>query len=110
MYIFEEAAASPEGFIEVDFLTGETSGGAPSRELARALKLYAEALPEFCRRHGIEASDFRELTARFSGRRHAERFTVTVENQGGRRSIDEYVGLPGKRPKVLDRLGRVRRK
>jgi hypothetical protein len=106
--VFGEAAATPEGFIEVDFLTGNSSGGEASVELKRALKLYAEALPDLCKRHGVEVSDFRRLSARFSGRPMFERFTVTVEDKGGRQSLDEYVGLPGKRPKVLDHLGRVR--
>lgn len=108
MDVFGEAAATPEGFIEVDFLTGEASGGKPSAELKRALKLYADALPDLCKRHGVEVSEFQHLSARFSGRPMFERFTVTVEDKRGRRSADEYVGLLGKRPKVLDHLGRVR--
>jgi hypothetical protein len=108
MDVFGEAAATPERFIEVDFLTGKPSGGEASVELKRALKLYADALPDLCKRHGVEVSDFRRLSARFSGGPGLERFTVTVEDKGGRRSVDEYVGLPGKRPKVLDHLGRVR--
>lgn len=110
MYIFMEAAAAPAGYIEVDFLTGETSGGAPSPDLARALKLYAQALPDLCKRHGAEISDFRRLSARFSGPPMFERFTVTVEDRQGRSSSDEYQGVPGKRPKVLDHLGRARRR
>jgi hypothetical protein len=110
LYVFEEAAAAPEGFIEVDFLTGQSSGGKPSRELARALKLYAGALPDLCRRHGIDVAEFRELTARFSGRPMFHGYIVTIEDRQGRRSIDEYRGVPGRRPKVLDHLGRIRRK
>jgi hypothetical protein len=110
MHIFEEAAATPEGFIEVDFLTGESPGGKPSRELARALKLYAGALPDLCRRQGVDVAEFRQLTARFSGRPLACRFVVTIEDRQGRRSTDEYRGLPGRRPRVLDHLGRIRRK
>ncbi len=33
-------------------------------------------------------------------------FIVTVEDRQGRRSVDEYLGSPGKRVKVLDDLGR----
>jgi hypothetical protein len=110
LYVFEEAAATPEGFIDVDFLTGQSSGGKPSRELARALKLYAGALPDLCRRQGIDVAEFRQLTARFSGRPMFAGYTVTIEDRQGRRSIDEYIGVPGRRPRVLDHLGRVRRK
>jgi hypothetical protein len=109
MDVFGEAATTPEGYIEVDFLAGEASAGQPSPDLARALKLYAQALPDLCKRHGVEVSAFRHLSARFSGRPMFERFTVTVEDSQGRRSTDDYVGVPGKRPKVLDHLGRVRR-
>jgi hypothetical protein len=110
MDVFGEATATPQGYIEVDFLTGEASGGKPSIELARALKLYAQALPDLCNRQGVEASDFHHLSARFSVLSPMfKRFTVTVEDSQGRRSTDEYEGVPGKRPKVLDHLGRVRR-
>jgi hypothetical protein len=107
LYVWDEAAWSPEGYIEVDFLTGESSGGKPSLELDRALKLYAEALPDLCGRHGAQVSDFRQLKARYSGSPTVEGFTVTVEDRNGRRSEDDYL-RSGRRPKVLDRLGRVR--
>ena len=110
MRIFEEARASPEGYIEVDFLTGAVTGG-PSPSLARALQLYAdEALPELCRRHGGSPSDFRRLVVRFSGPPSGVRFVVTVEDQRGKSSIDEYEGFAGRRIKVLDHLGRIRPK
>jgi hypothetical protein len=110
MDIFGEAAASPEGFIEVDFLAGRASGRKLSSELERAVKLYAAALPDLCRRHGIEVAEFGELTARYSGGFLFDGFTVTIENREGRRSTDKYIGIPGRRPKVLDHLGRIRRK
>jgi hypothetical protein len=106
MDIFGEASHSPERFIDVDFLTGKTMGGRPSRSLSRAIKLYAEALPTLCEKHAINPNDFRELTVRYS----AGRFIVTVEDIDGRRSVDEYEANPGRRPRVLDPLGRIRRK
>lgn len=109
MDIYGEAAASSDRYIEVDFLTGETSGGRCSAGLVKALTLYRDALPEFCQRHGVDAHDFRELTVRFSGTHVRTGFTVTVEDQQGRRSVDTYEGIPGKRVRVLDRLGRIRR-
>jgi hypothetical protein len=105
MDVFAEALAAPEGFIEVDFLTGEASSNVASAELKRAVKLYAAALPDLCKRHGADVSEFRHLSARFSGRKPMfERYTVTVEDKLGRRSIDEYLGIPGKRPKGLRRI------
>src|SRR4051812_27486612 len=36
------------------------------------------------------------------------RFAVTIEDARGRRSTTEYAGVPGRRPKVMDALGRLR--
>jgi hypothetical protein len=107
--VFGEACQSPEGFIEVDFLTGTSSGGHPSPALARAIVLYCEALPLLCKKHGASPSAFRHLSARYFIEGFARRFTVMVENQQGRRATDEYMGLPGERIKVLDPLGLIRR-
>lgn len=109
MDVFGEAARSPQGFITVDFLTGATEGAEPSWSLARSVRLYANALPEFCTKHGVEKSDFRTLTARYSSTALTVEFTVEVVDCLGRRSQDRYAGIPGSRPKVLDARGRVRR-
>ena len=104
MDVFGEAARTPEGFIEVDFLTGYISGGTtpaaswwqrlsdalrgrasvqtPSRALSKAVILYAKALPELCQKHGTTREAFRRLSTRF----HASTmFEVTIEDQHGRR-------------------------
>lgn len=107
MRLFEEVGRSSEGFIELDFLTGTSSGGQPSPALARAFELYCGALPLLCLRHGISGATFRELRARFFADRQ---FTVTVEDSEGRFVTDEYVGSPGRRIRVLDPCGRIRRK
>lgn len=110
MDVFGEAAKSPEGFIEVDFLTGSTSGARPSPSLARAIRLYAEALPSLCERQGAAVSDFEQLVARYISRGPNDyQFTVEVVDRFGKRSRDHYAGLPGARPKTLDALGRLRR-
>src|SRR6185295_8492745 len=110
MDVFGEASRSPEGFITVDFLTGTCAAGTPSPSLARAVARYKDALVDLCRRHGASISAFRELTARCSVDVYGRRFVVTIEDQQGHRSTDEYVGSPGRRVKVLDHLGRIRRK
>ena len=110
MDVFGEAARSPEGYIIVDFLTGTSSGGQPSESLARAISLYGAALHDLCEKHGTEVSAFRELTARYSLDHYGQRFVVTVEDQNGQRSVDEFRGRPGKRVMELDKLGRVRPK
>jgi len=102
--IHAEAAASPEGHIVVDFKAGSTSGSEVSADLRHAVESYSERLPELAARHGLDTAEIEVLMARFGTDpvlgRH---FTVTVEASDGRRSVDRYVGSPGKR------LGRPRR-
>lgn len=108
MDVFGEAAGTPEGFIEVDFLTGATSGGRPSPSLARGLQLYSErALPELCERHGGTVSDFKTLKVRFRQGPRQAYFEVTVEDKKGRSASDEYEAPTGKRVKSLTRVKRI---
>ena len=109
MDVFGEAARSAEGFIEVDFLQGTTSGATPSEALGRAIQLYAKALPELCRKHGVCISDYDRLTARYSGTWPAEAIIVEVTDRAGKASRDTYLGRPAARPKSMDSLGRLRR-
>jgi hypothetical protein len=110
MDVFGEAAKSPERYLLVDFIAGTSTGGKTSPYLAKAISLYAKALGDLCQRHGLTADAFRELTARYEVNSRGRRFVVTVQDQSGRRSIDEYRGLPGKRIIVRDKLGQVRTK
>jgi len=96
--IHGEAAASVEGHITVDFLTGVTSGAHVSKDLGKAIKRYSELLPDLAKRHSIDISDIKALSARFGSDPVAgPHFLVTVETADGRRSVDQYAGLPGKR-------------
>ena len=106
MDVFDEARRSPDGSIELDFLTGTVSGGNTSRKLARAADLYGQALPGLCARHRTTPASFRELQARYYGT--GWRYLVTVEDCTGRRATDAYEGVPGRRVRQLDMLGRVR--
>ncbi|NTE37536.1 hypothetical protein [Agrobacterium tumefaciens] len=110
MDIYGEAASADEGYIDVDFLTGSTLGGSASLSLMNALKLYSEELPRFCERNGVEVAEFRRLSVRFLTKNLKPTCIVTIEDRHGRSSIDEYQGLPARRVKKLDYLGRVRRK
>jgi hypothetical protein len=109
MDVFREAAASPEGYIKVDFLTGATSGGAPSASLTRAIALYAEVLPDLCEKHHAQVTDFAKLSARYSVKELTAAFVVSVTDRSGKNSTRRYVGAPGARPITLDPLGRRRR-
>jgi hypothetical protein len=108
--VFGEARKSPEGFITVDFLTGTSSGGRPSQQLAGAITKYKGAFAALCKKHGTSASVFRELRVRYWRDRWGPRYLVSVSAVNGRCCNDEYAGFPAKRIKVLDQLGRVRTK
>lgn len=110
MDVFGEARSSPEKFLTVDFLAGMILDGQPSPSLREAVQLYKEALPNLCIGQGGSISDFRELTVRYYGHYPDKRFIVTIVDKTGRRSSNEYSGVPGKRVKVLDSLGRIRTK
>ncbi len=96
--IYGEAASSPEGHIVVDFKKGSTSGSPASPGLQRAVQRFCELLPELAKEHGLDASEINVLMARFGTDPVAGRhFSVTVEAIDGRRSVDQYVGSPGRR-------------
>lgn len=107
--IYAEAAAAPDGSVEIDFLAGRATNVSVSPVLAEVLARFVLELPEFCARHGARPDDFAGLAARFSGTPANPKVTVTVTNRAGRRASDHYVGSPARRPKTLDPLGRVRR-
>ena len=98
MNVFAEAASAAEGFIKVDFLNASSTGGDASSGLSRAIGLYRDALPTLCEKHGIDPNQIKTLEARYgTDPVYGPHFTVTVEDSDGRRSTDQYVGVPGKR-------------
>lgn len=96
--IFAEAAASTVGEIVVDFLTGATTGSPASADLRRATLAFAAQVPELATQHGLDVAEIKVLSVRFGTDRVAGvHFQVTVETTDGRRAVDQYVGLPGRR-------------
>ncbi|UCI08239.1 hypothetical protein [Mesorhizobium sp. B1-1-8] len=108
--VFEEAAASPGGVIEIDFLRGNVVRGCPSHQLENAAATFAGAFPTFCKKNRAEVTDFESFLAAFDARGGRCRAMLTVVDRNGRRSVTEYDGVPLKRLRVLDTLGRIRRK
>ncbi|WP_375194937.1 hypothetical protein [Sphingobium sp.] len=108
MDVFGEAAFSPMGAIEVDFLNGHILRGEASDSLQAAAAHYAEALPEFCRANGADPADFENLSATFDSTALERRVVLKVTDRRGRSSTTEYAGVPLKRLRVLDSLGRIR--
>jgi hypothetical protein len=108
MNIFGEARRSPGASICVDFLAGKATQGRVSPALAAAIAKYRDVLPHLCSRSGASVEDFRTLTASYSSDTIHRRIIVAVRDKRGRCSVDEYVGTPAKRIKVLDAYGRIR--
>jgi hypothetical protein len=107
--IFGEARQIPGLQMTIDFLTGKIVEGSASEALTEAVARYRDALPDLCEKSGGSVDEFKELTARFWSDAVDSYFCVTIEDHDGRRSITEYVGISGRRVKVLDRFGRIRR-
>jgi len=106
MDVFAEAAASEPGFITIDFLAATVSGSPVSTSLLRAIGLYRAAIPEFCQKHGVDPSLIKTLSARFgTDPVYGPHFTITVESIDGRKSIDQYVGFPGRHLRTLPAAG-----
>ena len=64
--IHDEAMASAEGYITVNFLTGETLGGPVSPNLRAVLAKSPDVLLGLCQSHKIEVASFKVLQARYS--------------------------------------------
>lgn len=98
MNVFAEAAASNEGHITVNFLSGTTTGAIPSASLGHAICLYRDELPRMCVKHGIDLTKIKTLEARFgTDQTYGPHFKVTVETLQGKTSTEQYIGLSGRR-------------
>jgi len=96
--VFSEAAASDEGYVEVDFLTGMTSGSPVSESLARAINLFRDAVPEQCKKQGADYLSFAKFVVRFgTDAVYGPHFKVIVEDIYGHSSTEQYVGSPGRK-------------
>lgn len=102
---------SPAGTIDVDFLQGTVSGGARvEKKIGKAVALYPAAVNKLCKKHGVDISAFRKMTARYwLTTPMGIGFVVSIVDQVGRASETEYYGPDGKRPLILDTAGRRRK-
>jgi hypothetical protein len=96
--VYEKAAASPEGFITVNFLTGEMAGAQSATNLKPVVRLYRDVLPDFCAKHGVDIADIDALSVTFGpDPMYDQFFEVTVQAKDGRWSVDRYVGIYSRR-------------
>ena len=96
--IFEEAQASADGYIEIDFIASQVYGGATSRVLTEALRQYKHWLPTLVAKHGAELSYFTQLMARFAvDRVYGPYFTASVSDARGRSDTTTYQGVGGQK-------------
>jgi hypothetical protein len=109
--VFGAALHSSERRVVVDFLIGQATQGEVSPGLALTIADSPDALAFLCEKHRASPTMFRELSASYAtGGLGQYSFTVTIEDNSGRRALDQYVGIPGKRMRTRDHLGRLRRK
>ena len=91
-------------------LWGGLRSCSASGKVIRTVSLLSRELPRLCARHGGSVQEFHELTVDFVADRLGRRFTVLITDDRGRTSETEYDGVPGRRLRELDPLGRIRRK
>jgi hypothetical protein len=108
MDVFGEASRCENGSLTIDLLSGRVADGVASESLSRAVSLYRAALAKLCAQAGGSVGELREATVRFWSDVLSPHFAVTIEDARGRRSTTNYAGVPGRRPKVADTLGRLR--
>ncbi|TLP69299.1 hypothetical protein FEE96_03155 [Parasedimentitalea maritima] len=108
--IFEEASASEDRSLVVDFLRGTVEGADSESDLAKIIPMFKEGFPEFCAKHEADVQDFKEFIVRYIADHTGISFTVTILDKFGKTTSREYLGNPGKRVKILDEFGRRRRK
>ena len=106
--IFAEAACQKEGAMTVDFLEGSITEGQASEYMKGMIPEFSSALPDFCEKHHVSISDFREFTVRYICDGEKRNFIVTIRDKNNRSSSREYIGQSGQRVKEMDQLGRMR--
>ena len=107
--IFAEARKDRSRRITLDFLNGVVINGSPSPGLEKSLQLYRDALPDFCRKHGVSSSDFTMLVAEYWTAAGVPSFNVTIRDRLGRMTCTAYEGYVGRRVRFRDWSGRVRK-
>jgi hypothetical protein len=96
--VHADATASPNGHITVDFITGRVMEGSASAALRRAIADSPRVLAELCAKHGADTSEFIQLEVRYGvDVVYGPHFTVTVEDQKGRRWSELFRGISGQR-------------
>ena len=108
--VFGDARRSRGGVITIDFLHGVVTEGQASRALADAARLYRNALPNLCKKHGASLADFAELIVRYSAAPTTSHFVIMITDRNGRQSSAEYGGFDSQRVKMIDGEGRLRPK
>lgn len=96
-YPYEDAAKSPDGCLEVDFLTGTVVSGTPSHDLLERLALSPGLLAGLCAPYGETVEAYGYFRTRYVTTPVGREFEVTVSDRAGRRKTDRYSGISGKR-------------
>ncbi len=109
--------ALPAPSIRLDLLDGEILSSPPEQPtpewvfLQAGFRAAAEQMPEFLRRNDCDPEQVARIGVEFQivGPVKQYEAEITVEQKSGESSRETYVGLPLRRRRVIDQLGRVRK-
>ncbi len=82
--------------------------GEASQSLSVGVQKFNEALPAHCRANGAAVADFKILLISFDMLPTVRRAVVTVEDKASKTTAKGYSGVPLRRRRSLNALGRVR--
>lgn len=97
IYPYDDAARSPDGILEIDFLNGRVISGIASAELNHFIAMSPGVLDDLCQRHGASSRIFGAISARYVTTAVGREFEVMVEDHNGRSRATRYDGIYGKR-------------
>jgi hypothetical protein len=100
---YPDAARSPDGVLEIDFLKGAVLSGVASTELRRHIANAPSLFSDFCERHGQPVQAFAAFTVRYVADGSSRYFDVTVQVDTGRGRTDRYSADGGRIAGGMDR-------
>lgn len=96
-YPYDDEERSPDGVLEVDFLSGTVLSGQPSSALLDSISLSPSVVADLCARHGQSADAFACFRTRYVKTAIGRRYEVTVTDRSGRTRTDCYDGVRGRK-------------
>lgn len=108
--IYDDAERSEGGVLTVDLLNGRVIRGTASTDLISAVLQIPNEFHRLSRAKGFARRDCQSALAHFHAYQVTCGFTLVVEGIDGRVTEADDHGIPARRVKDLDHLGRLRRR